>query len=269
MSRKSVLVLAATLLVMGLASASYGALLVDFKPDPVSTSLDELGWTGSQLQDRPGLLGNGDGTLGINSQTPGGLNIQTPFNITGVIPGKWINTGSGSTTFYDVTLDLASDGDSFKANGPASLLNIMPGIDLVYQTLKPGVFKLWSSAADTSNDPLTRVLLLEGTITNAFIVGMQYSTTASLQSGNVTYTGGVIKDALFAAVGAGGLTGGSLSWSVLDIGNGAGGSLQVVGGGLQAFDADLTGQFNYLPEPATLCLMALGAVAVLVRRRKR
>jgi len=269
MSRKSVLVLAATLLVMGLGSASYGALLVDFKPDPISTSLDELGWTGSQLQNRPGLLGNGDGTLGINSQTPGGLNIQTPFIITDAIPGKNTNPGSGgSTTFYDVTLDLASSGDSFKANGPASLLNIMPGVDLVYQTLKPGVFKLWSTTADTSNDPLTRVLLLEGTITNAFIVGMQYSTTASLQSSNVVYTGGVIKDALFAAVGAEGLTGGSLSWSVLDIGNGSG-SLKVVGGGLQAFDADLTGQFNYLPEPATLCLMALGAVAVLVRRRKR
>jgi hypothetical protein len=131
---------------------------------------------------------------------------------------------------------------------------------LVYQWLGSGTFTLLSTGAS----PQT---LLTGTIDDAVIVGLLGQTTGSIQSSTVTYTSGLIKDALAAEGGT--MTDASLSWSILDIGGG----LKVVGSGslaaLQSFGADMTGQFNALPEPATLCLMGLGAAVVLVKRWKK
>jgi hypothetical protein len=259
MSRYGISFVASMLLILGLASSSYGAFiggeLVNFKPDPVSTTLDEIGWTGTQLVQRPGSVGNNDGTLPADQQTPGGLNIQTPLKIVDGLgnpyPGSTINTSDSSTTFFDVTLQvsgLSAVGNPVKVGG------------LVYQWLGSGTFTFLS----TGVSPQT---LLTGSIDDAVIVGLQGQTAGSIQSSTVTYTGGLIKDALLATGGT--LTDASLSWSILDIGGG----LKVVGTGslaaLQLFGADMTGQFNALPEPATLCLMGLGAVVVLVRRWKR
>jgi len=259
MSRYGIAFVASTLLVLGLASASYGAFiggeLVNFRPLNGSPALDEIGWTGSQLVQRPGSVGNNDGTLPPDQQTPGGLNIQTPLKIVdgfgNPYPGSTITTADNSTTFYDVTLQvtgLSAVGNPGNFGG------------LVYQWLGSGTFTFLS----TGTTPQT---LLTGTIDDAVVVGLLNQTTGSIQSSTVTYTGGLIKDALVAAGGT--LTDASLSWSILNVSGG----LKVVGTGslatLQSFGADMTGQFNALPEPATLCLMGLGAVVVLVRRWKR
>jgi hypothetical protein len=239
-----------------LATAADAGLLVDFKPDPVSTLVYEIGWTGSQLVQRPGSVGNADGTLPAINQTPGGLNVQTPLYIVGV-PGSTINSTDNSTTFYDVTLQLTG----LAASGPP-IQNLIPGtgMTVVYQPVGAGTFTLLSTDPDGPGALLPTVLLT-GTISDAVIVGLLGQSTGSIQSSNVTFTGGVIN---------GGSSTASLSWSLLDVGGG----LTVVSGGgfgttLQSFDANMTGQIT--PEPATMCLMGLGlgAIAINARRRRK
>jgi hypothetical protein len=264
MSKRRVSILASTLLVLGLVSTSYGAFiggeLVNFKPDPVSNLLDEIGWTGSNLVQRPGLVGNADGTLPPDQQTPGGLNIQTPLKIVdgfgNPYPGSTINTGDNSTSFFDVTLQitgLAATAAPVKVGG------------LVYQWVGAGTFTLSGTDPDGAG-PLPPEVLLTGTIDDAVIVGLLGQTTASIQSSTVTYTGGLINTAL----GGGSSPGSeSLSWSLVDIGK-----LKVVvtggsfGTTLGAFDGDMTGNFSATPEPATLCLLGVGVTALISRRKK-
>jgi hypothetical protein len=237
-----------------LATVADASLLVDFKPDPVSSMMYEIGWTGSQLVQRPGSVGNADGTQPPDNQTPGGLNIQTPLYIVGV-PGSERNLADNSTTFYDVTLQLtglAATGAPVQSAIPFTTMTV------VYQPVGTGTFTLLSTDPD-GGGPLLPTVLLTGTIADAVIVGLLGQTTGSIQSSNVTFTGGVLNVGSSAA---------SLSWGLLDVGGG----LTVVSGGsfgttLQSFDANMTGQFT--PEPATLCLMGVGAVAVMASRRKK
>ncbi len=218
-------------------------------------------WTPSGLVAAPqanGSQGNGDGLNPIASQTVGGLIIETPVTILRPDLGGSINAGNGnSTTFSDVTLILSN----FNSSGAASEFN-----GLVDQPLGPGFFQLKSTPAGAN--PSTDLLV--GTIGSADITGIKNSDSGSVLSGNVTYTGGLIADALNAALGhAAGtpIPGGSLSVSLLDINN----PLTINGttGRLSDFSANATGQFGtpVVPEPASLSLLALGACGLLIRRR--
>jgi hypothetical protein len=246
--------------------ATFAALLVEFKTLPISPSDPEVKWTPSGLIAAPqanGSQGNGDGTLPIGSQTVGGLIIETPVTINRpdlATLGGSINAGNNnSTTFSDVTLQLAN----FNSSGPAAEFN-----GLLDQPLGPGFVRLQST--NTANGPVD---LLVGTIGSADITGIKNSDTGSVLSGNVTYTGGLIADALNAALGHAigtPIPGGSLSFSLLDIDN----KLNITGSGATArlgeFSANATGQFGtpVVPEPASLSLLALGACGILIRRRK-
>jgi len=228
-----------------LATAADAGLLVDFKADPVSSTMYEIGWTvAGGFVPRSGSLGNGDGALPSDQQTPGGLNIQTPQHIVGVT-GSTHNLSDGSTTFYDVTLQLTGLG----ANGSAQMM-----WGLVYQPLNTGTFTLLSTNKDELGNLISPTVLLTGTIDGAYFVGSLGYTTGSIQSGNVMFTDGMIN---------GGSSPGTLSWSLSDIGGG----LSVNSGLLASFDANMTGLLT--PEPATLCLMGVGVVATLISRRKR
>jgi hypothetical protein len=257
MLKHGVVVSAAVVMGLVLAAPTFGYLLVDFKPDPISPQMDEIGWTGNALAQRAGSVGSNDGTLPPSNQTPGGLQIQTPFSITGV-PGSTINALDGSTTFYDVTLQVT--GMLF--SGPAVTNVIFPGITLISQPVGSGAFSL------TSTGP-SFIDLLSGTVNDLVIVGLAGQNTGSIQSSTVTYTSGKIYDELVSHHGT--LTG-TLSWSLLDIGSSG---LKIGGGGLgtnlSPFDADQTGQFNtpFIPEPATLSLLGLGVGAMILGRWRR
>jgi hypothetical protein len=245
-------------LALGLTSSSFGALIVDFKPDPISPTIPEVAWSGTALAEAPGSVGNSDGTTPSALQTPGGYLIQTPFVING-IPGSSLTNNNTATTFYDVTLDLSG----FSASPGAAATNIA-GVTIVSQPLAEGAFSLWSTDPDDAG-PASPTLLLSGTVGTAVVVGLGGQQTGSVQSTSLTYTGGAIYDAMVAAGFQAG--NGSFSWSLLDI------STQ---GGLQlgqnqnvaAFNANMTGLFSAVPEPASLSMLALGSLALAHRRRK-
>jgi hypothetical protein len=220
--------------------------------DPVSPTLDEIKWTGSNFTQGSGSVGSNDGTKPANQQKPGGLGLQATLKIVdgsgNPYPGSVVNDADNSTTFYDVTLKVFG----LLAAGPPVTYGTT-----VIQNLGSGSFEFWSTGLVGGQQ-----LLLSGDIgDDASFVGYVGKTVGWLQGG-VTFESGLIKDALVAAGGT--LTDGSLSWSLLDIGPGG---VKISGGGLSAFGADMTGQFNAMPEPATLCLLGLGVVGILAGRR--
>lgn len=257
MCRHAISYVASTLLIVGLASTSYaapftGGELVNFMPSPVSPTLDEIAWTGTKFVQGSGSIGNNDGTKPTVQQTPGGLSVQATLKVVDGLgnpyPGSEVNDADNSTTFYDVTLKifgLAKVGSPFTYG------------TTVIQSLGSGSFEFWGTGPVGQ-----QLLLLSGDIgDDASFVGILGKNSTGWIQGSVTYTSGVITDALLAAGGT--LTEGSLSWSLLDISPG----VVKVGGGLSAFGADMTGQFNATPEPATLCLMGLGVIGILAGRR--
>jgi hypothetical protein len=257
---KSMLSAAVALVAIGMSSSAFGALLVDFKPDPILNSsgvdpaeiqLVQSGATRSLTQG-PGATGNGDGVAAVlnpSLQTAGGLIIQTPVALPLLTPGAVVS--ATGTTVYDVSLRFDSGWD---LNGSAVTNTIVPGITVVSQALNSGRFSLLATDGTT--------VLLTGTISSAVINGLAGQTTGSVQSTTVTYDGGLIKNAI-----TGGTLSGSLSWSLLDVGSG----LSVDSGQLAPFSANMTGLFSTpaIPEPATMGLFGLAAAGALARRRNR
>jgi hypothetical protein len=241
--------------------ASFAALLVDFKSLPVSATDPEVRWTPSGLVAAPfanGSQGNGDGLNPLGSQTVGGLIIETPLTVIAPAQGGVINpVNGGSTTFSDVTLTLAN----FNSSGPASEF-----AGLLDQPMGPGFFRLQSTSQGVGGP----VDLLVGTIGSGNISGIKNSDAGSVLSGDVTYTGGLILNALNAALGKAPNTpapGGALSFSLLDIDN----KLTINGttGRLSDFSANATGQFGtpVVPEPTSLSLLLLGAAGLVLPRK--
>jgi len=252
------------------ATTARASLLVDFLPQPASDGIPEFDWDGQYLTVGPGAVGTGipdpgapgDGELAPELQDIPGLQITTPFVIPS-LPGGAVRTVAGTTSFYDVTLDL----EPLEADGAPGLL----GAAFLAQKLLGGRFSIWTTDpvnAGTPGDPEVNdpVLLLSGAIANAGITGLIGSQAGAVLSAKVTYDDGAIYDAAAAEFGPGELVG-SLSWTLLEIDP----ALSITAGRLAAFDANATGQFSgvVIPEPATVALLCVLAPFVLRSRRRR
>jgi len=258
-------------------TAARASLLMDFLPEPASPDTPEFIWDGSSLTTGPGSFGSGfappgggtdpgagDGeALPANQDVPG-LQIVTPFVIDGPTPpGGVVNAPAGSTTFYDVTLEITAP--LVTAGPPDTLYGVY-----VIQELSGGAFEVWSTdPIETTGDVHNPTLLLAGTIEDAAIAGILHSDTGAVLSATVTYTDGAIYDAALEQYFALGITG-SFSWSLLDVDL----PLSITNDLLDSFEANGTGQFSgignpIIPEPATLALLGSGAWLLVMRRRRR
>ena len=244
-----------------MASSTYGAMLVDFLPQPASDDMPEFKWDGTTLTSGPGAFGTnfgvpgpGDGDELPEDQDVPGLQIVTPFVIGGQ-PGGVVNTDAGSTTFYDVTLDITTSHLATNEYG-----------FYVVEELTGGQFEIWSTdpADDPGADVENPILLLAGLIDTAMIAGILHSDAGAVLSAEITYTDGRIYQAAQAMFGIQEITG-SFSWSLLDINS----PLSVTNGLLDSFEANGTGQFSGVPEPATMVLLVSGACMLAIRRRRR
>jgi hypothetical protein len=240
---------AAAALPLGLATSAMGAVLVDFKPFPASPTTPEFTWNGSALNEGAGSLGNGDGALPPAAQIAPGLQYDVPFIIPGVA-GSQINPGSGSTTFYDTSLNI---GGFAAAGGAASVFGTL------VQPLGSGDFTL--TATDGT-------LLLHGTVASSTITGPNGGGAGAVfSSNNVSYDAGLIFNAVVASGGT--TSNNDFSFSLADVSPGFG--ISETGAALNAFTANATGLFNadVVPEPTGLAALGALAAGLLARRRRQ
>ncbi len=248
---------------IGAVPAGAG-ILADFLPEPGSPLMPELIWDGNELFEGPGAIGTGfgipgpgDGQLPTAQQNVPGLLVETPITVPG-IPGSEINAITGATTCYDATLDILpiSGVNGLVSSGPAVVV-----ANVVIQPLGDGAFEIWSTDPIDAPDVENPVLLLAGTIEDAVITGILGSSTGATLSATVTYNAGAIIDEL------GILQTGEFSWSLLEINLPL--AIDLSTNRLRAFEANAVGQFNGIPEPVTMSLLAIGGLATLKRRRRR
>jgi len=246
-------------------------------PQPASPDLEEfIWWDGEALTVGGGALGtgfndpgtSGDGELPVEDQEVPGLQITTPFAISG--PGSVPNPGTGTTTFYDVSLTITPLG---AVGDPSAMFGLF-----VVQKLSSGAFEIWSTDPDNSpNEVEDPTLLLKGDITSASIAGIIGSDTGAVLSASIIYTDGLIYDAIVAeAVAAGWQYDdiiGEFSWSLLDIDAPLAVDNPMDPDFLKPFVANGTGQFSGIgeppiPEPTTFALLGIGALVLAARRRR-
>jgi len=228
--------------VLALTSLTQAAVLVSFDPLPVTTGVPEVVFGGSPkvLDDAAGFAGSGVGGSA-------GVQLQTPLAVTSV--SGFESLSNGGTRFTDVSMGLS---------GFQAIVAAQTFLGLIGQGLGDGTFKFTSSAASGAMD------LLSGSVTGFGIVAIGGSDTGSILSANVTYTSGAIYDALIAIPGAT-LTG-SLSWTLLD----STPAFAIDGDTfLNAFSANVNGQFStpVIPEPSALGLLAPAGLLLARRRR--
>jgi hypothetical protein len=242
---------AAVAVLCAISSSASAATLVDFKPTPVSPNIPEFQFSralGGGVPVFRGALGatsNNDGALPIQNQTAPGLDAETPFILAG--PGSLNDVIAGTTHFFDSSLQFTG---GLQANGPA----INAGGSFI-QPLSAGSFQLMSTGP-------APILLLSGNITAAsFIVGTG-NAGAVFSSQDITYTGGLIFNALIASGAP--VNGNSMSISMTDVTP----NFNIAGDGfLGDFTANATGLFNVVPEPTSLSLVAIALGMLIARRR--
>src|SRR3954468_6921484 len=197
---------AAIAALLSVCAVSNAATIVDFKPSPVSPTIPEFQFSralGGGVPVFRGALGstsNNDGNVPVQNQTAPGLDSETPFILAG--PGSLNDVIAGTTHFYDSSLQFIS---GLQANGPA-IPPAFAGFPYI-QPLSPGSFQLLSTGP-------APILLLSGNIVaSSFVVGTG-DAGSYFDSHDVTYTGGIIFNAMVANGYS--LSGNSVSISMTD-----------------------------------------------------
>lgn len=249
---------------LGLATqrANASIELLNWAPVPDSVATEINYDTTAGLATGPGAIGNGDGTLPVAGQTPGGLQTDTIVNVPGPIPGSFPSSLlTGGTGFYDTTLLFAG----LAPVGAAQVINFGPFSE-DSQALGPGAFALYSTTPALYGNPATETLLLSGTIAGATVLtGVDGGNSGAVfNSQGVTYTGGAIFADFPSYYSA---SGNDMSVSMTAIAPPF--SINGMSGQLNSFTADATGLFDInTPEPATLSIMTLVGGSLLMRRRR-
>ena len=248
------------------AAAQAGVLpsvqVATFEPEPGSPNTPEFIWNGTEFYSGPGAFGTGfnvpgpgDGQLPTANQQAPGLLVITPYNVPGIPGGD--NNPSG-TSFHDVTLKIVPVSPAVLGFPAAGTALVSSG--QVFQPLGPARFEIWSTdPTDIGPDVENPVLLLAGRADDAIITGLLGASSGLTLSATVTYDAGAI-----LAVAGLPIATGEFSWNLLD-------AIPPLGVGLTApylmpFEANGTGQFSMVPEPASLSLLALTALPLLRRR---
>jgi hypothetical protein len=243
------------------ADVAQATTIVNLQPYPQSDGFPAFLYTSGGLVGGTGSHSSGDGGLSPNMQLPGGLQIQTPFNLLpGTAPGEQ-NNADGSTTFFDATLaitNLTPTGSAVEVMPFPSV----PGTD--YQQLKTST----SSFSITSTG--TGIPLLTGTFTSGLLSGTDGSHSANVFT-DVTYTGGAIYNAMLANNF---LTTGEATFNLQLINSTVGiENMQNVTPFILPFMANGQVLFNSVPvtvpEPTTMALFAAGALGLLAVGRRR
>lgn len=275
-SRRAMLGVLVLLNWLAFSTASRANTLVSLVPTPTSAAFPAFTFSGTSFAAGSGSVGNGDGNLPVMSQTPGGLQLQTPFYIFPLTFGQQVD--ADGSTYYDTTLVLSN----LSAAGSASQFTQF-GVPFDAQALTNGTFAIYGSLNQpggvAANGTSGAQLLLAGSLSNNEIYGPDGTTSAAVFSTQVTYNsgpaGGLIGEALSS-------DGGSLTDDAsfnLSLTNLSSFGINGMTGELNPFTAGGTVLFNAnfappppppVPEPSSVALMGLGilALAIVALRRR-
>jgi hypothetical protein len=249
-------IIAASLL-LTTSSAAIASTITSFKAQPIAPTLVDMSLTGSGSSE---TLTTGPGFASGNGVSlPPGMDVATPFDIPS-IPGGVVNA-DGSTDFFDASMTLGSLTVSTTASSIAGL-DVQPlGTTATFDLEStPGSILVVSTTT-----------LLKGTISTAVLSGLDGGASASVVSQTITYTGGVIYNAMVAD---GYETTGNMSVSLTGLTDPTTSLLKSFGiaddNYVSDFNGNATGLFDSisLPEPSTLGLLAFSLLATLQRPRR-